>query len=135
MSLDEDLSELIGRIYEAAFEPDAWVRMMKELMARTGSRIAFVSSVDLQYGEFNRTFFYAPEESRVETGVREYADETYAIDPALSWAIAHPLAGMCETAALMPHDDFLKHPFIKWQRDRLGTTHPTKHPSRDHLLL
>lgn len=123
MSIDEELSQFIGRIYEAAFDPDAWGRVMKELMSRTGSRIAFVSSVDLRHGEFNRTFFYAPEESRVETGAREYAEETYTLDPALSWAIEHPSAGMCETAAIFPQADYLAHPFIKWQRDRLGTTH------------
>lgn len=123
MSLDEGLSQLIGRIYEAAFDADAWDRVIKELMTRTGSRIAFVSSVDLHHGEFNRAFFYGPEESRVDTGTREYAEETYASDPALNWAIDHPTAGLCETAALMPPSDYLELPFVKWQRDRLGTTH------------
>jgi DNA-binding CsgD family transcriptional regulator len=123
MSIDEDLSRLIGRIYEAAFEPDAWKQVITELMTRTGSRVAFVSSVDLRHGEFNRTFFYAPEESRVDMGVREYAEETYMMDPALAWATEHPSAGMCETEAILAGADYLDHPFIKWQRDRLGTTH------------
>lgn len=123
MSLDQDISQLIGRIYEAAFESDAWGSVIKELMSRTGSRIAFVSSVDLRHGEFNRTHFYAPEESRVDVGVREYEEEAYTMDPALSWAIANPSAGMCETETIIPNTEFDAHPFFKWQRDRLGTAH------------
>lgn len=123
MSLDDDLSQFIGRIYEAAFDPDAWDRVIKELMSRTASRIVFVSSVDLRHGEFNRAFFYAPEESRVETGIREYAEETYAMDPTLAWAIEHPSAGICETTSILSPSDLQAHPFFKWQLDRLGTTH------------
>ncbi len=123
MSLDDDLSQLIGRIYEAAFDPESWDRVIREIMSRTRSRVAFVSSVDLRQGEFNRIFFYAPEETRVETGAREYAAETYAIDPTLAWAMANPTAGMCDTAAILTPSEVQAHPFFKWQRDRLGTTH------------
>ena len=121
--LDENLSQLIGRIYEAAFEEQAWALVIREIMARTNSRIAFVSSVDLQNRDFNKSFFFGPEESRVDSGVREYNEEVFAIDPALQWASANPSAGMCETSRLMAHDEYLAHPFVKWQSDRLGTTH------------
>lgn len=123
MSLDDDLSHLIGRVYEAAFDPDSWNRVMREIMARTQSRVAFVASVDLRQGQYNRTFFYGPEESRVETGIREYAAETYAIDPALAWAMENPTAGICDTSAIICQNDFERHPFFKWQNDRLGTNH------------
>jgi DNA-binding CsgD family transcriptional regulator len=123
LSLNDDLSEFIGRIYESAFDADAWDRVIKELMSRTGSRIAFLSSVDLRHGEFNRALFYGPEESMVEVGMREYAEETYVIDPTLAWATKHPSAGMCETTSILTQSDLQAHPFFKWQLDRLGTTH------------
>ena len=123
MSIDEDLSRLIGQIYEAAFDPDDWAVVMRQVMTKTGSRLAFVSSVDLEHGEFNRAFLYAPEDSRIDVGVREYKEDTFAIDPALKFAVANPFAGMCETLAILPTSDDLKHPFFQWQRDRLGTTH------------
>lgn len=123
MSLDDDLSQLIGQIYEAALDRESWAKVINEIMVRTRSRVGFVSSVDLRQGAFNRSFFYAPEESRVETGVREYAEQIYAIDPALEWAMAHPSAGMCETSAIISRSDAMAHPFFKWQNDRLGTTH------------
>jgi DNA-binding CsgD family transcriptional regulator len=123
VSLDEGLSRFIGRLYEAIYDEGAWRAAMAELMQRTGSRIAFVSSVDLRHKEYSRALFYAPEESRIELGTREYYDETYLIDPSLVWAAEHPGAGMCETQAILPKADYLDHPFIKWNKARFGTTH------------
>jgi DNA-binding CsgD family transcriptional regulator/PAS domain-containing protein len=123
MSLDEGLSRFIGSLYEAVYDPDAWKLAIAQLMDRTGSRIAFISSVDLRQREFSRTDFYAPEESAVDTGIREYSEETYGIDPSLIWAAEHPEAGVCETSSIIPRADYLDHPFIKWNKSRFGTTH------------
>lgn len=83
MSLDEGLSRFIGRLYESVYDADAWKLAMAELMDHTGSRIAFVSSVDLREREFSRTHFFAPEESIVDVGIREYREHTYSSDPSL----------------------------------------------------
>lgn len=123
MALDEDLSRFIGRIYESVYEPAPWKAVINELMRRTGSRIAFISSVDLCESNYNRALFYAPEESSVDTGMREYVEETYLMDPSLAWASNHPGAGVCATEAIIPKSDYLAHPFITWQRSRFGTTH------------
>jgi DNA-binding CsgD family transcriptional regulator len=123
VSLDEGLSRFIGVLYESVYDPDSWRKAMRELMQRTGSRIAFVSCVDLRHGAFSRTDFYAPETRAVDTGTREYAEETYNFDPSLIWAREHPDAGMCETEAIIGRSDYLDHPFIKWNRSRFGTTH------------
>jgi DNA-binding CsgD family transcriptional regulator len=37
--------------------------------------------------------------------------------------LAAPDAGMVETAAIIPRDEYLKHPYIVWQNSRLKTTH------------
>lgn len=123
MSLDEGLSRFIGRLYEAVYDADSWKSAIAELIQRTESRLAFISSVDLRRREFSRTDFFAPEESSVETGSREYAEEMFSSDPSLIWAGNHPHAGVCETAAIIPRTDYLDHPFIKWNRSRFGTTH------------
>lgn len=123
MSLDEGLSRFIGSLYEAVYDGDAWKLAMAQLMERTGSRIAFVSSVDLRNRHFSRTHFHAPEESVVDVGIREYSEEAFGLDPSLEWAAQHPHAGMCETDAIIPRSDYLDHPFIKWNRSRFGTTH------------
>ena len=123
MSLDEGLSRFIGRLYEAVYDEEDWRAVMRELMVRTGSRIAFVTSVDLENSEFSRSFFYAPEESCVEVGMREYAEETYLSDPSLAWASANPHAGMCESELILPRSEYLSDPYIKWQKARFGTTH------------
>lgn len=123
MSLDEELSGFIGRLYEDVYDGPTWARAMRELMRRTGSQVMFQCSVDLREREFSRSTFLGPETSRLETGAREYAEETFATDPSLIWASEHPAAGMCESAAILPRNDYLDHPFIKWHRDRIGTTH------------
>ncbi|HET7316506.1 MAG TPA: hypothetical protein VFI88_03660, partial [Sphingomicrobium sp.] len=123
MSLDEGISRFIGRLYEAAYDADAWRSAVKELMQRTGSRIGLISSLDLREREFSKTLFFAPEDSSVDTGIREYTDGFQASDPSLVWASEHPFAGICETEAIIPRSDYLDHPFIKWIRSRFGTTH------------
>jgi DNA-binding CsgD family transcriptional regulator len=45
------------------------------------------------------------------------------LDPSLIWASEHPDAGVCDTTTLMPHDEFLKNEYVRWQEDRLGTVH------------
>jgi DNA-binding CsgD family transcriptional regulator len=123
MPLDEKISGFIGRLYEAPYEAEAWRSVMAELMELTGSRIAFVSAVDLRNQAYNRALFYGPEESSVETGTREYAEETFALDPSLQWASQHPHAGVCETEVIIPRSEYLEQPFIKWNKARFGTTH------------
>lgn len=123
MSLDEGLSRFIGRIYEAAYDGDAWHNVILELMTRTESRIAFLSCVDLRGGKFSKSNFYAPDSSRVAIGAEEYAAEMHNVDPSLAWARAHPFAGVCDTRWLLPSDEHDKHPYIVWNRSRFGTTH------------
>lgn len=123
MSLDEGLSRFIGRLYEAVYDEDKWRDVVHEVMARTGSRMAFISCADLENSAYNRTFIYAPEESSVDVGTREYLEETYLMDPSFAWAAANPAAGICETEIIIPKNDYLDHPYIKWQKARFGTTH------------
>jgi DNA-binding CsgD family transcriptional regulator len=123
MSLDEGLSQFIGRLYEAVYDADSWRRVVHEIMSRTESRIAFISSVDLRNREFSRFHFYGPDKSSVADGNRDYGDEFYRIDPSLSWASERPDAGMCDTAFLMPEDEYLSHPYVTWNKSVFGTTH------------
>jgi hypothetical protein len=123
MALDEGLSSFIGRLYEAVHDADAWRAMVGELLERTGSRLAFITTVDVQHREYSRAMFYGKEDSAFARGVEEYQEEFYLADPSLSWASRHPNAGMCETEAIIPKNDYFKDPYIIWQKSRLGTTH------------
>jgi hypothetical protein len=120
MALDEGLSSFIGRLYEAVHDADAWRAMVGELLERTGSRLAFITTVDVRHREYSRAMFYGKEDSAFAQGVEEYQEEFYLADPSLSWASRHPNAGMCETEAIIPKNDYLKDPYIVWQKSRLG---------------
>jgi len=123
MSLDEGLCRFIGRIYEAVYDDIAWNNVIAELLTRTESRMAFLASVDIRHHEFSKSLFYGPEKSSVLDGTNEYIEEFAESDPSLIWAGEHPYAGMCDTAELMDRWDYLKHPFIVWNKSRFGSTH------------
>jgi DNA-binding CsgD family transcriptional regulator len=123
MSLDEGVSRFIGRLYESAYDADAWRASIHELMDRTGARLVFVSCADVRHREYSRAEFYGPENSAFVVGNEEYMEEMYRTDPSLLWASSHPDAGVCDTARIMARDDFRRLPYVTWQRSRFGTEH------------
>lgn len=123
MSLDEGLSKFLGGLYDVVHEREGWQTAIAEVIRRSGSRRAVISSVDLRRKNIVDIQFHGPEDSATETGVREYAEGMSALDPALNWAHQHPAAGCCETTAILPAQDYYDHPFIKWSRSRFGTLH------------
>lgn len=124
MSLDEGVSRFIARIYEAVYGPEDWDRLIRDLMERTGSRFAFVARADLHNQNYSQMHFHgADDRSCIDRIVKEYGSEFLHLDPSLAWAHANPLAGMCESARLMPREEYRQHPYIIWNKSRLGTTH------------
>jgi len=123
VSLDEGVSRFIGRLYEAAYDADAWRSVMHELIRRTGSRLAFISYADVRHREYSRSEFYGPEDSAFVRGAQEYRDELYLTDPSLLWASSHAQAGVCDTSQFMPDDEFRKLPYVVWQESRFRTVH------------
>lgn len=71
MALDEELSSFIGRLYEAVYDPVAWHRLIGELLERTGSHLAFITTVDVVHREYSRAMFYGKEDSAFAKGIRE----------------------------------------------------------------
>lgn len=123
MSLDEGVSRFIGNLYEAVYEPEAWRSAMHEMMKRTGSRLCFVTCADLRQCELSRSEFYGAEDSRFLQAAEEYQDGLYRSDPSLAWASAHPNARVCDTSTIMPHDDFRRLDYVRWQESLMGTVH------------
>lgn len=123
MALDETVSEFLGRIYEGADDGEAWAKVMRDLIAMTHSRLLFVSTVDTRRMQYQRTRFYGPEESRLEVGLQEYVQDLYRMDRTLRYAADHPHGRFCDTRQVFPGEDYFGDPYIRWQRDRLGSTH------------
>lgn len=123
MSLDEDLSRFIGRLYEAVYDDDAWHAVTYELMTRTGSRMAFISCADVRQREFAKANFLSQEDTGFARGAEEYWAGMYRSDPSLIFASEHPSAGVCDTSKLMLDDEFGRLDYVRWQQDRMGTRH------------
>lgn len=122
MSLDERVSDLIKRIYCAGQDAGAWDQVSREVVDLTGGHAAFTSVVDLSQGVYCSTKFYGPEETTFDRGFEEYG-ELYRYDPSLIWAAHNPTARFCDSRQTLPRDNYLDHPYLRWQRDRLRTVH------------
>jgi hypothetical protein len=57
------------------------------------------------------------------TGVSEHKEHQFALDPTLAWTAEHPDARFCDTRLVIPKKDYLKHPYIRWNESRFGSTH------------
>lgn len=122
MSLDERISNLIKRIYCAGEDPDEWDSAGKEVLRLVGAHAGLTTIVDLKRREYDAFRFYGPDDSQFARGVEEYG-ETYRDDPSLAWASANPGARFCDSSRTVRGDEYLDHPFVKWNRARFGSTH------------
>jgi DNA-binding CsgD family transcriptional regulator len=123
LSLDDGLSKFLGELYEAVHHPEGWRTAIAETIRRSGSRRLLVTSVDLRRKNLIDVQIHGSEDSSVDTGMQEYAQAMATFDPTLEWAHENPDALMCESAAVLPKDEYHGHPFIKWWKSRFGTSH------------
>jgi DNA-binding CsgD family transcriptional regulator len=121
MSLDENLSRLIGRIYAARQDSAAWNRVGPDIMAALGARVALMTTVDLARESFLATRFFGPDDSQFAQGMAEYPGMA-GEDPTLRWASANPVARFCASDRSV-EGDYASHPFVAWNRARFGASH------------
>jgi DNA-binding CsgD family transcriptional regulator/PAS domain-containing protein len=122
MSLDDGVSQLIGRIYESAHDSEQWNLMLEDVRRRLELRCLFQSLSRLDCLEMQRGVVLG-EPKRAE-GQAEYLAYWYQHDPSFLWAAANPRARFCATEDIIPKEDYLQSEFIRWQRDELiGSTH------------
>lgn len=122
MSLDERVSTLIKRIYCAGQDANEWDQVADQVLAYTGAHAGLTTLVDLNNCEYNSTKFLGRDDSRIARASEEYP-HIYRTDPSLQWATRNPTARFCDSSRTVPADEYLTHPFMKWNRDRVGSTH------------
>lgn len=122
MSLDERVSTLIKRIYCAGQDADEWDHVHNEVLSFVGAHAGLTTLVDLKNREYNSTRFCGRDESSFARALDEY-QHIYTTDPSLLWASRNPTARFCDSSRTVAADDYLTHPFVKWNQDRLGATH------------
>lgn len=122
MSLDENVSRLIGRIYDSVGDRAAWSGVLDTLAERTGSRFVMMSAVDLGTATYLDTSWHGPDDARFLDGIRDYDCDVHRDDPTLAFAIANPDARVIDlrTAIVRQGRDPGSDEFVHWVRDRLG---------------
>lgn len=122
MALEENISALIGRIYESVDDHAQWEAVLNDLRSRLGARCLMQSLADLRHSEMHRSVVIG--EPRRPQGVDEYKEHVYALDPSFRWAMEHPHARFCDTEEVIPRDEYLQNDMVRWNRDEwLGSTH------------
>lgn len=120
--LGEDVSRLIGDIYEHAHDASSWDRTMNAVAARLDARWLMVAVIDRAGRRPSGAIYYgATQDSSFADGVREYyADELYRIDPVNHFA-AETRCGEFDSRAIASSDEYLAHPYTAWNQHRLGS--------------
>ena len=121
MSLDDGLSTVLGSLYEAVYDADAWRSGMENIISRTGCQWATVTVVDQRRRKVDDVQFHGRESPSTEKAMDEYREEMFAVDPVLKWIIDNPLAAVCDSAAVIRSGEYLDQPIVRWSESRFGT--------------
>jgi DNA-binding CsgD family transcriptional regulator len=122
MSLDERVSTLIKRIYCAGEDANEWDQVADLVLSSVGAHAGLTTLVDLNNCEYNSTQFLGKDDNLVARASEEY-QHLYRTDPSLLWATQNPRARFCDSSFTLPTEEYLAHPFVQWNRDRLRATH------------
>lgn len=123
MALDENISALIGRIYEGVDDSARWEAVLLDLKQLFGACCVLETVADLRHRELSRSTFYGSGTGLFYEGIQQYQEGRYQDDPTFHWAVRNPYARFCDTSEIMPEDEWLGHEFVRWNRPRLGSTH------------
>lgn len=123
MALDENISGLIGRIYEGALDGDKWAAAIDEALQRTGSRMALMAVVDTRKHAYATTSYHGRLESRFADTAREYEQGIFLIDPSFDFVIANPTARFFDTAVHIEKATYLDDPYVRWSIARVPSSH------------
>lgn len=93
MSLETQVSGLIGKIYEGVLDPCLWESALRELLDLSGSRAAFLGIIDTSMKDLPATSVVGPETSSLDDAMRVHREELVPIDPGLPYALGRPEGG------------------------------------------
>jgi DNA-binding CsgD family transcriptional regulator len=120
MAIDEDTSKLISRIYAGAHDEAQWSAAIAEIVARTGSRFAFVASLDPERRAFPKTAAIGCDEGRFLDGIADYESRKCHEDPTNVFIARNPgLGQLCSTQLF--GGVYLADPYVRWNIEALGS--------------
>jgi hypothetical protein len=121
MSIDEATSQLIAGLYVGANDSGIWQRSIETIVQRTGSRFAFVATLDPQRLEFPTTANYGCDEGRFLDGIAEYEAHQFRNDPTAARVGRSPNGRMLRSTDVFAASDYLNDPYVRWNIEALGS--------------
>lgn len=113
MKEQEDLSALIGSVYDAAMRPSAWPDVLREMAEFVGGQAAglLLGDAESRSAQCLHTFGVAPHY------VRLYYEEYARLDPTVPALFSFDIGQVVSVAEILPYDEFLRSRFYKeWAR-------------------
>lgn len=115
MSLDENISQFIGRIYESAYDPVQWERMLLDSLKLFEARCILQTLAN--YKSFDMLETTVVGSPRRDDHLEEYQNWRYSDDASFNWAVQHPRARYCDTIPMAKSSEWLQDDFVRWNRD------------------
>lgn len=125
MAFADELSAMIGRIYDTAEAGDGWDELAAEMLRLMGGRWMLASVLDLRLGNFARSKIYGLETPAAERGLQEYLDGMHQFDATLLLANREPHRRWIDSEAAFGAENYLQNEYIRWNLSRFGSTHWT----------
>lgn len=121
MSIDEATSTLIAGLYAGANDSRVWQRSVETVVERTGSRFAFVATLDPQRLEFPATANFGCNEGRFFDGIADYETRQYRHDPTAAHVSRNPDGRMVRSTDVIASGAYLEDPYVRWNIEALGS--------------
>jgi DNA-binding CsgD family transcriptional regulator len=115
MTLDQRVSNLIGRTYETIVSDDTWDGVLDELLDLTGARFGLLAAVDTANRNYSLARYFGLLDTSRQIGFEEYRENLHLTDPSLAYAAQYPHARYCDVRTLADPDQG----YMRWHRDRL----------------
>ena len=114
MTLADDLSDLIGSIYEASNDERAMQRAMERTLALTGAQRAMVTRADPGAGEHEQLRWYGHLSSADVDRLGEYESAMYALDPTFSHVRRNPRGRTYHSVLDPTLESPTNVPYLRW---------------------
>ena len=136
-TLDEQqLSRLIGRIYDSVSDHEEYSRVMKQVAEATRSRLLMPALVCSGGNSLEGPQRFGDMTSRLLDGSIDYDAGAGALDPTITFVQANPNQGVFATNLHLGRNEYAHHPHVKWNRHYIGASHwRLRYEARDGVLF
>lgn len=133
---EQQLSRLIGRIYESVVDRDEHHAVMGQVAEATKSRFLMPALMRVGEHALEQPQYYGDMTGRMLDGIVDYNAGAGALDPTIAFVNVHPAEGRFASHVHLGGDEHARHPHVKWNRHYIGSAHwQVRYETRNGILF